>query len=48
MTCMRAQSSLNFGLIGPPTAELDALERLKNRPKDVLMGKKSPLFLGCS
>ena len=30
MTCMRARSSLNFGLIGPPTVELTALERLKN------------------
>ena len=31
MTCMRARSSSNFGLIGPPTAELAAaFERLKN------------------
>ena len=29
MTCMRAGTSLNFSLIGPPTAELAALERLK-------------------
>ena len=29
MTCMRARKSSNFGLIGPPTAELAALERLK-------------------
>ena len=29
MTCMRARTSLNFDLIGPPTAELAALERLK-------------------
>ena len=29
MTCMRARTSSNFGLIGPPTAELAALERLK-------------------
>ena len=32
MTCMRAQKSLNFGLIGPPTAELAALECLKKIP----------------
>ena len=28
MTCMRARKSLKFGLIGPPTWELAALERL--------------------
>ena len=28
MTCMRAQTSSNLGLIGPPTVELAALERL--------------------
>ena len=28
MTCMRAWTSLNFSLIGPPTAELAAPERL--------------------
>ena len=27
MTCMRARTSSNFGLIGPPTAELAALEK---------------------
>ena len=32
MTCMRAGTSLNFSLIGPPTAELAALERLKKIP----------------
>ena len=32
MTCMRAQTSLDFGLNGPPTAELAALERLKKSP----------------
>ena len=32
MTCMRARTSLNFGLIGPPTAELAALESLKKSP----------------
>ena len=44
MTCMRARTSLNFGLIGPPTAELAALERLKKSPW-LIMGKTmSPLF----
>ena len=32
MTCMRARTSSNFGLIGPPTAELAALERLTKFP----------------
>ena len=32
MTCMRARKSSNFGLIGPPTVELAALERLKKSP----------------
>ena len=32
MTCMRARTSSNFGLIGPPTEELAALERLKKSP----------------
>ena len=32
MTCMRAQTSSNFGLIGPLTAELAARERLKKSP----------------
>ena len=31
MTCMRARKSSNFGLIGPPTAELAALERLSEK-----------------
>ena len=31
MTCMSARKSLNFGLIGPSTAELAALERLKKK-----------------
>ena len=30
MTCTRAGTSINFSLIGLPTAELAALERLKN------------------
>ena len=38
MTCMRAGTSLNFSLIGPPTAELAALERLKN-PHRLIMRK---------
>ena len=32
MTCMRARTSSNFGLIEPPTAELAALESLKKIP----------------
>ena len=32
MTCMRARTSSNLGVIGPPTAELAALERLKKSP----------------
>ena len=32
MTCMRALKSSNFSLIGPLTAELAALERLKKIP----------------
>ena len=37
-----------FHLIGAPTAELAALERLKN-PHSLIMGKMMlPLFLGCS
>ena len=32
MTCMRARTSSNFGLIRPPTAELAALESLKKSP----------------
>ena len=49
MTCMRAGNSLNFGLIGPPTAELAALERLK-KSREAYNGKNdvsyfSPLFL---
>ena len=33
MTCTRVWTSSNFGLIGPTTAELAALERLKKSPK---------------
>ena len=32
ITCMRAWTSSNFGLIGSLTAELAALERLKKSP----------------
>ena len=32
MTCMTARTSSNFGLIGPPIAELAALECLKKSP----------------
>ena len=32
MTCIKSQSSLNFGQIGPLTTELAALELLKNFP----------------
>ena len=31
-TCIKSQTSLNFGQIGPLTTELAALERLKNFP----------------
>ena len=49
MTCMRDWTSSNFGVIGPLTAELAALERLKKNPHRLIMGKRmSPLFLGCS
>ena len=38
----------NFGQIGPPTTELAALERLRNTPIDLIMGKMVfPLFLCC-
>ena len=38
MTCMRAGTSFNFSPIGPPTAELAALERLKI-PNRLIIGK---------
>ena len=48
MTCMRARTSSNFGLLGPPAAELAALEHLKN-PHRLIMGKiMSALFFDCS
>ena len=43
MTIMRAGTSLNFGLIEPPTAELAALEGLKN-PHRLIMRKQ---YLHC-
>ena len=43
MTCMRAGTSLNFSLIGPPIAELAALERLKN-PHRLIMRKQCLFF----
>ena len=43
MTCMRAGKSLNFSLIGPPTAQVAALERLKN-PHRLIMGKRCLQF----
>ena len=39
MTCLRAWTSLNFSLIGLPTAELAALEHLKN-PYRLIMRKQ--------
>ena len=44
MACMRAQTSSNFGLIGPPTAELAALECLKKSPQAFNGKMMSPLF----
>ena len=43
MTCMRAGKILNFSLIGPPTAEFAALERLKN-PHRLIMRKQCLQF----
>ena len=44
MTCMEAKRSSKFSQIRPPTAELAALERLKN-PHRLLIGKTVlPLF----
>ena len=36
MTCMKAGTSLNFSLIGLPTAELAALVRLKNHHRLIM------------
>ena len=38
MTCMRARTSSNFGLIGPWTAELAVLDRLKKSHR-LIIGK---------
>ena len=43
MTCMRAHRISNFGLIGPPTGELAALEFLKN-PHRLILGKNDVAF----
>ena len=40
MTCMRAGTSLNFSLIGLPTAELAANERLIKNPRRLIMRKQ--------
>ena len=48
MTCMRARTRSNFGLIGPPTAQLAALERLKNSPEAYNGKNDVSTFLGCS
>ena len=40
MTCMKARTSLNFGLIGPPTAALAALECLEKIPIGLLWEKR--------
>ena len=40
MTCMRAQKNSYFSLIGPPTAELAALEHLKKIPLSLLWEKR--------
>ena len=45
----KSSEELDFGLTGPPTAELAALERLKKNPHRLIMGKTmSPIFLRCS
>ena len=44
MTCMRVRTSSNFGLIGPWTAELAALERLKKIPIGLKWEKRCLLF----
>ena len=38
-TCIKSRTSSNFGQIGPLTMELAALERLKNFPFRLIMGK---------
>ena len=44
MTCMTARMSSNFGLIGPPTVELAALDSLKKIPIGLLWEKRCLLF----
>ena len=41
MTFMRARTSSNFGLIGPPTVELAALESLKKSPLAYIIYRKN-------
>ena len=45
ITCMRTQRCLHFGLLRPLTAELAALERLKNSHRLIMGRTMSPLFL---
>ena len=45
MTCMRARTSLNFGLIGPLTAELAALEHLKKTHRLIMRKQYLHCFL---
>ena len=44
MRCIRARTSSNFGLIGPPTAELAVLERLKKIPHRLKWEKRCLQF----
>ena len=37
---MISRRSLNFGQNGPGTVKLSALERLRNTPKDLQLGKR--------
>ena len=44
-----SSDEVDFGLIGPTTAESVALERLKKKIHMRMMGNRmSPLFIGCS
>ena len=42
---MKARRSSKFGQVGPPTAELCALERLKNPQRLIMWKTVLPLFL---
>ena len=48
MPCMRARMSSIFGLIGPLTAELAALERLEKIPIDLYWGKRCCHFFSAT